>query len=213
MIVAADLEGTVTTGATWRGAGRYFLTFGPVWEYRLFFALRFPGALLVKAGILDEVAMRDRWMSGLTSMMRGYDEERLRTWAEWIVEHELWPKRRPEVVAELEAHRRGGARVLLVSGTMQHVLDAFARRIGVEALGTAVRVADSPPQPRMLAPFNSGPVKVERIRAAAPGESLSVAYGDSLGDLPMLEASQGPVAVQPAPALRRIARERGWRIL
>ncbi len=40
--------------------------------------------------------------------------------------------------------------------------------------------------------------------------SASYAYGDSISDLPMLESVGNPVAVNPDPRLRRIARERRW---
>jgi phosphoserine phosphatase len=38
-------------------------------------------------------------------------------------------------------------------------------------------------------------------------------YSDSRTDLPLLEKAAHPVAVNPDPALREIARQRGWRIL
>ncbi|MGH7338800.1 MAG: HAD family hydrolase, partial [Myxococcota bacterium] len=40
----------------------------------------------------------------------------------------------------------------------------------------------------------------------------SYAYADSLSDLPMLESVGHPVAVNPDPRLRRIARERRWAV-
>ena len=38
-------------------------------------------------------------------------------------------------------------------------------------------------------------------------------YSDSTNDLPLLERVSHPVATNPAPALERIAAERGWPIL
>ena len=38
-------------------------------------------------------------------------------------------------------------------------------------------------------------------------------YSDSTNDLPLLERVSHPVATNPAPALERIALERGWPIL
>jgi HAD superfamily phosphoserine phosphatase-like hydrolase len=43
-------------------------------------------------------------------------------------------------------------------------------------------------------------------------ERISV-YSDSTNDLPLLERATHPVATNPSPALERLARERGWRIL
>ncbi len=38
-------------------------------------------------------------------------------------------------------------------------------------------------------------------------------YSDSTNDLPLLERVSHPVATNPAPALERIAAQRGWPIL
>src|SRR5207245_9411401 len=42
--------------------------------------------------------------------------------------------------------------------------------------------------------------------------SASYAYGDSLSDLPMLETVGHPVAVNPDPRLRRVAKDRRWAV-
>jgi phosphoserine phosphatase len=61
--------------------------------------------------------------------------------------------------------------------------------------------------------------KVERLHEwlAARGHELrkfrSTAYSDSINDLPLLEAVDVAVAVDPDPRLAEIARERGWRVL
>jgi phosphoserine phosphatase len=39
------------------------------------------------------------------------------------------------------------------------------------------------------------------------------AYTDSIQDLLLLDAVGFPVAVNPDPALKRIAQQKGWRIL
>ena len=40
-----------------------------------------------------------------------------------------------------------------------------------------------------------------------------VFYSDSTNDLPLLERVTHPVATNPAPALAKIAAERGWTVL
>ena len=46
-----------------------------------------------------------------------------------------------------------------------------------------------------------------------PDARIVAAYGDTLSDLPMMEMSEQPVAVYPDAKLRRVAEERGWRIV
>jgi phosphoserine phosphatase len=61
--------------------------------------------------------------------------------------------------------------------------------------------------------------KVERLHAwlHERGQSLadfdSTAYSDSINDLPLLEAVNQPVAVDPDPRLAAIAMDRHWPVL
>lgn len=213
MIVAADLEGTLSTGATWKGVARYLIHRGRGAAYKRFLYAKLPAVALVKLGLMPEQPMRDRWMIGLAHLMTGFTEADVEEMAEWVVEQELWPNRRLDLMDELAGHRRRGARLMLVSGTYAPVLRAFARRMGAEAHGTELALSLDPPRVELLPPINTGPVKVNSIRKAAPYTEVIAAYGDSIADLPMLELSREPVAVQPDRALRRVARERGWRIV
>lgn len=213
MIVATDMEGTLSTGATWKGVARYLAYRGRGAAYKRFLYAKLPAVALVKLGLMPEQPMRDRWMVGLAHLMTGFTAADVEDMAEWVVEHELWPNRRLELMEELSQHQRRGARIMLVSGTYAPVLRAFARRMGAEAYGTELALSINPPRVEMLPPMNTGPVKVAVIRRAAPDAEIIAAYGDSIADLPMLELSRKPVAVQPDRALRRIARERGWRMM
>mgnify|MGYP000483429569 CR=1 FL=1 len=213
MIVATDVEGTLTTGETWKAVGHYLTTHGRARVYRAFFFAHLPGALLVKAGLLSRSWYRDRWMEDLARLLAGWDERELGRMAEWVVERELWPLRRPSVIAELEAHRRGGASLIAVSAMYQPVLEAFAGRCGARALGTELEVVGGIITGRIVGRVNSGSAKADRLAAAIGPERVAVAYGDTASDIPMLELSAAPVAVQPDAALRKLAARRGWRVL
>ena len=66
-------------------------------------------------------------------------------------------------------------------------------------------------------PFTYREGKAQAIRELAKREEIdlaeSYAYSDSESDLPMLRAVGHPVAVNPDPALERVAREQGWRVM
>jgi phosphoserine phosphatase len=137
--------------------------------------------------------------------------------AEWVVEQEMWPLRRQAVIDELAALRRDGARLVLVSGTFQPILDAFARRLDAAAVATPLEVRDGLATGRLAGPLNVEQAKVDRVRAwlkvnGADGAGIDRMYGDTLGDLHMLEMCRAPVCVCPNPALRRIAQQRDWRV-
>jgi phosphoserine phosphatase len=213
MIVASDLEGTLTTGETWKALGRYLRSHGQGRAYNAFFGARLPRGLAAKAGLIDMLAFRDRWIAELPALLSGLTEEAWNDVAEWVIEQELWPKRREAVLQELRRHQEAGRRVVLASSTYQPVLEAFARRIGAEALGTPLELLDGKATGRVVAPVNSGQAKAQRLVDWCGTQKLHTAYGDTLADVPMLALAETGVVVHPAPALQKVAQARGWRTL
>lgn len=211
--IAADLEGTLTTAETWRAVAAHLRRSGRSGEYRRFLLPRLPLVVLARLGLIDRQAFRDRWITDLARLLRGTSVGEMERLAEEIVELELWPARREEVVAALIAEHDQGRAVILCSGTYQPVLEAFARRLAAEALGTPLATDGDRLTGRLVAPPNTGRRKARRLTAALGGRRLVAAYGDSLADAEMLAASDEPVAVHPEPGLRRLADERGWRVI
>ncbi len=219
-VVATDLEGTCTTGETWRGLGRYLSSHGRSGAHRLFLVPRLAALPLVRLGLIEKQAFKNRWVVDLARLLAGVNELGLASIAGWILEEELWPRRRREIIAELAAAARAGARLVLASGTYQPVLDAFARRLAVEigsvdivALGTPFEMRDGRATGRLAAPVGTGPRKAERVAALAAGAPVVAAYGDSAADRALLELAREPVAVAPDRELAEIALARGWRII
>jgi HAD superfamily phosphoserine phosphatase-like hydrolase len=212
-VVAADLEGTLTDGETWRALGRWMTTHGRRREYRAFLAPRLALLQLARAGLYDRQRFRDRWVRDVIARLAGLDEAAMDAVAAWIVEEELWPKRRAPMLAELAEASDGGARVVLVSGTYDPVLRAFAARVGAEAVGTPLCFEDGRFTGRLAGPVNTGRVKVERLARRIGTATVGRAYGDSIADLALLEAAASAVAVTPDRALASIAAGRGWRVV
>jgi phosphoserine phosphatase len=219
-LVAADLEGTCTTGETWRGLGRYLAAHGRRRAYRAFLAPRLAALPLVRLGLVEQQAFRDRWIRDLARLLADEDEAGLRRIAASVLDEELWPRRRSAVIAELAAAASDGADLVLASGTYQPVLDAFAARLAAEvgadtviALGTPLEMRDGRTTGRLASPVGTGERKARRVAGLAAGVPLAAAYGDSLADLPLLELARAAVAVDPDRGLRRAAVARGWRIL
>ncbi len=210
--IASDLEGTLTTGESWKGVGRYLKEHGRGRSYRAFFLARMPGYFATKVGVGGEQGFRDGWMARLAGLLRGMRPAELERLAGWVVEHELWPKRREGVLDELEGHRVAGRRLVLVAGAYQPVLEAFARKIGAEAVGTPLEYSDGRATGRLIGAVNTGKAKAERLAGRVGAARVVAAYGDTLADLHMLKMSEGPVAVDPDPDLRAEALKRGWRI-
>jgi len=128
-VVASDLEGTLTTGETWRILGEFLKSHGRAVQYNAFFYSRLPGFMLAKAKLINAQRFRESWFEGMTALLKGMPREQIDALMAQIVD-EVWTARRVEVIAELERHRVGGARIIIASGTYQPAADAFAARIG-----------------------------------------------------------------------------------
>ncbi|ADD26905.1 HAD family hydrolase [Meiothermus ruber] len=213
--IAADLEGTLTTGETWRGMAAWMQAHGRAAQYQWFFYRNLPGAVAARLGLQDKRAFQDRFMEGAAGLLAGLEQAELAAMSEWVVTNELWPKRRQDVLDELLRLRQDGRRLVLCSATYQPILEAFARRMGagVVALGTPLEVEGGVFSGRLRGPVRSGAHKAEHLRKFLDGEVLYRAYGDSLPDVPMLELAEEPVAVYPEPKLRALAVERNWRVI
>lgn len=214
--VATDLEGTLSAGEAWRGIAAYLRTHGRQRDHQIFFAAHFVPAVLARAGILDKTAFRTQWLVDQAKLLKGYSAEELQTLAEWVVEHELWAKRRAPVLAELKQHHDAGCAILVATGAYEPIANAFARRMNLQnlhVLSTPLEMVNGRATGNFADAIGIDARKAERIRAHIGAGTLIAAYGDTAPDVPMLEMSVQPVAVSPDRALEKIAREKGWRVL
>ncbi len=214
MIVVTDLEGTLTSGETWRGLTDYLREHGrggAVWRFLLPYL---PMRVLARLGLRRNTA-RDRlgFMESLTRLMAGSTEADWAVAADWVAEHALWPARYAAIVAELEEARRAGARVIICSGAYQPLVEAVARKAGFEAIGTPLVWKDGYSTGRVDGPFTFGRQKADRLIQYLGGVGIDRAYGDTTGDIEMLALAREGVIIDHDPALRREAETRGWRIL
>ena len=213
VIVASDVEGTLTMGETWRALGRYYQQNEQRGAYRRFFAARMPGFALMKLGVKNEATYKERWIADLAQFFAGMDVAALEQVAAWVVKHELWAKRRPDVVAELERRREVGRTLILASGIYQPVLEVLAARLGAVALGTPLEMKGGVATGRLVGEVNTGEAKLARLTAWLGRRTLSAAYGDTEADVPMLTRAEEAVAVYPDAQLEEAAHARGWRVL
>src|SRR3954470_7341777 len=114
-----------------------------------------------------------------------------------------------------QMHLDAGQRVWLVTATPVELAQIIARRLGLTgALGTVAEVRDGAYTGRLVGEPLHGPAKAEAVRALAEREGLDLArcsaYSDSINDLPMLSLVGRAGVVNPDPALRAEAKERGW---
>src|SRR6218665_1669022 len=129
----------------------------------------------------------------------------------------------PQALALVQRHQRAGDEVLIVTATNDFVTRPIALALGVGADGLlATQLA------RDASGWYSGEIdgwpcmragKLRRMEQWLAARQLawedveSRCYSDSMNALPLLEKVDHPVATNPEPRLRALARARGWRIL
>ncbi len=212
--VATDLEGTLTAGSAWRGMYDYLLAHGQSKGVKGFYYGRLPEYFARRWTGRDLREFKNRWIHDLLRMFKGYSEGEFQEMAAWAVENELWPKRRLNVLAELEQHRQNGRRVIVVTGLFEPYVAALLDKLpGFEAIGTPILFEDGRLTGELATPFNVGEKKVEKLLPFMSRGKIFGAYGDTVADRFLLAVSRQPVAVHPDKALRRLAQAEGWRIL
>jgi HAD superfamily hydrolase (TIGR01490 family) len=123
-----------------------------------------------------------------------------------------------DAIERMRWHGTRGHRVFLVSGTLDCLANVMRPQLPgpVEVSATQLEVLSGHWTGRIVGVHLSGSEKGRVVRSLAAQFSVSLwdsyAYGNSIRDLPMLDAVGQPTAVNPRGRLRRIAFEEGWPI-
>lgn len=118
-----------------------------------------------------------------------------------------------EARALIDAHRRVGHHIVIVTSATRFQAEPIARGLGVEDLCcTELEVLDGHVTGKALPCFGVGKLSAAEHLAHQRQTDLAQAYfySDSSDDLPLLEAVGRPVVVNPKLAMARLARSRGW---
>lgn len=159
-----------------------------------------------------------RLVQRLSRSLKGIPESTMTRLGEQAYQHSIARNLYSEAIALVEAHRRAGHRLVIVTAATCYQVDPIARILGVdEVCCTGLEVEDGVFTGRTLAPLCYGEGKAMAARRVCKrnGGSLrrSYFYSDSIDDLPLLRAVGHPVAVNPSEKLAAHARARGWPLL
>ena len=211
MIVVSDMMGTLTTGSPFLAVVDWVKHNQSKLRANFYMAAITPSYVLAKNGLIDWQRWGQKLMVDSLAYIKDADEEKLRHASEWVVEHNLWAKRREDVVARLVQHREAGGQVYIASSVVEPFIEPFARRIGAQVSGTPVEVRNG--RVRMVGGLVADEAKVVQILGKLGVKRVDFAYGDTVLDIPLLEHAEHPVAVYPDAKLKSVALERGWEII
>jgi len=210
MIVVSDMMGTLTTGSPVVGLVDWVKHNQSKTLAQLYMISIAPAYFLAKRGFIDWQAWGQKLMIESLSMVRDATPEKMKLVGEWAVEHNLWQKRREDVIARLTEHKSQGARVYIASSVFEPLIEPFAQRIGIEYIGTPIEYENG--RARLAGNLVAQERKIEQVLSRLSVDRIDFAYGDTEQDIPLLEHADHPVAVYPDEKLKKHALDCGWEI-
>jgi phosphoserine phosphatase len=211
MIVVSDMMGTLTTGSPFIGLVDWVKHNQSRLRANLYMAAITPSYLLAKNGLIDWQSWGQKLMVKSLAYIKGANPDVLSHAAKWVVDKNLWKKRREDVVLRLLKYREEGADVYIASSVVEPFIEPFAKRIGAKTIGTPVEIVNG--RVKMVGGLVASEKKIEQVLSRLGVDRVDMAFGDTIMDIPLLEHADHPVAVYPDGKLKKIALERGWEII
>lgn len=213
-----DLDGTLYTGHIWQDLVHYHRASRRHRRWVAAYLVRNMAPLpLYKMGLLSKAAYFRTWGETMGWLLRGWRLDEAQALFEHLLEAQIRPNLRPDVLERLGQHRAEGHLVALVSGTFAPFLEMIAQEIGVpHAIGTPLEVRNGHYTGRIVPPLCQSEGKPRRVQAYLKERGLEVdwtasfAYADRDTDVPLFNLVGQPVAVYPDEALLAHARSQGW---
>jgi len=171
-------------------------------------------------GELDIQAYNEFSLEPLTR----FDMDELANFHAQFSREKIAPAMLPKAKELLAQHRARGDFLLIITSTNRFITQPIAESLGVDAiLATEAEIVDNRYTGRMIGTpcFQEGKItrlakwlKEEASQQGFSGDdSDAYFYSDSINDLPLLEQTKNPVAVDPDDALRSAAEANGWPII
>ena len=156
-------------------------------------------------------------LTATAGILRGLSEVSMEELGERVFERQLAQDIYPEARRLVEAHRRMGHSLVIVSTATRYQIEPLARELGIpHVLCTKLEVRDGVFTGRVVRPTCHGKGKAIAARAYATryGVELdrSYFYTDSDEDLPLLEIVGHPRPTNPNRRMAAVAADRGWSV-
>jgi HAD superfamily hydrolase (TIGR01490 family) len=158
-----------------------------------------------------------RMRNAVLALTRGWHHDHVSALVREALEEVIEPLVYDEALELIRAHQADGDLVVIISASPEEIVMPLAEFLGADAaVATRARLDADGRYSGELETYCYGPAKADLMAEMARERGIdldaSVAYSDSVTDLPMLERVGHPVAVNPDRGLLRVARSRGWEV-
>ena len=172
--------------------------------------------LVFRIGGADEQQMA-RIRDHVANLCKGWRVEQVSQIVNETLEELINPYIYAEAATLIDEHRAAGRDVVVVSTSGEEMVRPIAEQLGIHDVIATRMVVEDGRYTGQVAYYAAGPTKAEAVRRLAKERDYdlasSYAYSDSVSDVPLLETVGHPTVVNPDRGLRRVASERGWRVL
>lgn len=208
-----DLDKTIIATSSAFAFGKEFLHNGLI-SPATALQMSLTKASFMRSGHSDEQLNNTR--DQLTSMVAGWNVDRVRTIAKDTLHSVLTPAIYAEARELIDAHRNAGHEVIIISASATVLVELIAEELGIDTvIATELEEEDGHFTGEVLF-FCKGDAKAEALEELSKEYNIdldaSYSYSDSITDLPMLARVGNPVAVNPDRHLKKHALEESWEI-
>ena len=160
----------------------------------------------------------DAYVRHALTPVAGQAPETVADWHRDFMTERIEPMFQPRAFELVEQHRSAGDELLIITATSRFITEPIAARFDIGTLlACEGKMVDGryTGEPEGILTYAEGKVKSLEQWMSANGHTLagSAFYSDSHNDIPLLEAVDRAVAVDPDDRLRAHAVERGWSII
>lgn len=216
--VFVDLDGTLCEIFLWQALFSHHRTnrfkLGSLY---LFIAFHMPIWIVHKAKLVSKETFYTLHATNLAWLLKDVPLARAEAIWDWVVDHEILPRVRPEMAHELETHKAVEKKIYLMSGSFSPLMDKLVSTMKLTgAIATPLEERNGRYTGRIIPPLGIGHGKAERLRRFLDelDEPIDLSnsnfYTDSYLDMPVMELFGNPIAVYPDKLLAAEAEERGW---
>jgi len=165
-------------------------------------------------GVIDAEKVAERALESYRGKEEAWMVERCHGWfRDYVLPHVSDAGR-----DAVRRHREAGDVLVIVTGATRYAAEPLARELGIEHVVSTELEIDAAGcfTGKLSQPMCYGTGKITRTERLAEREGFALReacfYSDSITDRPLLEQVAEPVVVNPDARLRRLAKQRGWRV-
>ena len=156
-------------------------------------------------------------IASLGSWLKGISTSDIKLLCKRIVDEYLIDSIRPNIRKELETHRQNGAELVILSSAINEMCQPLGQYLGIDhQICTNMEIKDDILTGSPIGKYCFDEEKKVRLLHYCTENNYKLNqayyYGDSISDLPALEAVGNPVCICPDKRLRKIAIRKGWQI-